>query len=78
MEVSLQLVLYFEQRLLFHPGPDSNLVLLCSICIVRGALQWQESYNIGILSQREHNNAQSSIMHCSVGGGLHVCEYVNV
>lgn len=38
MEVTVQLVLYLDQRLLFHPGPDNtcNLVKLCSIFIVRG------------------------------------------
>lgn len=74
-------------RLLFHLGPDitSKLAHLCSICIVRGVrviLQWQEwSQNtvyIGILSQKEDNDAQPAIMHCSVGDGLHVCEYVHV
>lgn len=33
---------------------------------------------IGVLSWKEHNDAQSLIMYGSVGGGLHVREYVHV
>lgn len=51
MEVLVQLVLYLEQRLLFHAGPDNsrNLAQLCSICIVRGGRSGDRKYRRPLL-----------------------------
>lgn len=71
MEVSVQLVLYFEQGFFFLPGPDntSNVVTLCSFLYERDTdftMALVLTANISIRCQKEHDGALSSIMHCSV------------